>query len=74
MSIGEKIPFFLHDLGDEDNWHAQLLKAQELDPNLPSAWNNMAEYYLHDGPIIDSIRLLPYICADILITVNPIPH
>jgi tetratricopeptide (TPR) repeat protein len=42
---------FLHDLGDEDGWHAQLLKAQQLDPNLPSAWNNMAEYYLHDGPI-----------------------
>jgi len=38
-------------LHDEDGEVEQLEKARELDPKLPAAWNNLANYYGHRGPV-----------------------
>ncbi len=42
---------FLTDIGKEDESLSLLIKATELDPNLPAAWNNLANYYGHFGEV-----------------------
>ncbi len=42
---------FLTDIGEEQTALAHLIKATELDPNLPAAWNNLANYYGHYGDV-----------------------
>ncbi len=42
---------FLGDIGEEAESAAQMEKARELDPKNPAAWNNLANYYGHNGPV-----------------------
>ncbi len=42
---------FLSDLAEEDAAREQFQKATEVDPNDPAAWNNLANYYGHNGPV-----------------------
>ena len=42
---------FLSDLGEEDAAAEQFQKAVEADPKNPAAWNNLANYYGHNGPV-----------------------
>ncbi len=42
---------FLNDTGDEDGAAEQWEKARQLDPTNPAAWNNLANYYGHRGPV-----------------------
>ena len=42
---------FLNDTGDEDGAEVQWEKARQLDPKDPAAWNNLANYYGHRGPV-----------------------
>jgi tetratricopeptide (TPR) repeat protein len=47
---------FLHDMGDEDGELEQLLKARELDPKIPSIWNNLANYYGEHSPLTNAFK------------------
>jgi tetratricopeptide (TPR) repeat protein len=47
---------FLHDMGEEDDEFEQLLKARELDPTIPSVWNNLANYYGEHSPITNAFQ------------------
>jgi tetratricopeptide (TPR) repeat protein len=40
---------FLNDLGDEQAALAQWEKARDADPKEPAVWNNLANYYGHNG-------------------------
>lgn len=42
---------FLGDISDEDGAFDQLEKARELDQTDPAVWNNLANYYGHNGPV-----------------------
>jgi tetratricopeptide (TPR) repeat protein len=42
---------FLHDIGEELAAKARWEQALEIDPTLPAAWNNLANYYGHRGPV-----------------------
>ena len=42
---------FLSDIYDEEGEKEQLLAAKELDPSRPSIWNNLANYYGHNGEV-----------------------
>ncbi len=42
---------FLSDIHEEEAGLAQWEKARELDPSDPAAWNNLANYYGHNGPV-----------------------
>jgi len=42
---------FLEDTRDEKAAVAEYEKARELDPKNPAAWNQLANYYVHDGPV-----------------------
>lgn len=42
---------FLNDIGEEEEGVAQWEKAREMDPSNPAAWNNLANYYGHRGPV-----------------------
>src|ERR1051325_4288763 len=41
----------LEDLGDEDGELEQLEKALEIDPKIPSVYNQLANHYGHDGEL-----------------------
>jgi tetratricopeptide (TPR) repeat protein len=41
---------FLEDIGEPDAALEQMLKAKEVEPSNPAAWNNLANYYGHYGP------------------------
>lgn len=41
----------LNDAGDEEGSVTQWEKARELDPTIPAAWNNLANYYAHRSPV-----------------------
>jgi len=41
---------FRSDTGREEEAHDQWEKAREIDPKDPAAWNNLANYYGHNGP------------------------
>ena len=45
---------FLNDIKDEDGAHDKWEKARQLDPENPAAWNNLANYYGHCGPVTNS--------------------
>ena len=57
---------FLEDLGDEDGSYEQLLKAREIDPKIPSIWNNLANYYGEHGPLTNA-----FICYEKAIQLDP---
>lgn len=42
---------FLTDIGEEHSALAHLLQAKEINPALPAAWNNLANYYGHNGEV-----------------------
>ena len=42
---------FLSDIREEEAGAQQWEKARELDPKEPAAWNNLANYYGHNGPV-----------------------
>jgi tetratricopeptide (TPR) repeat protein len=57
---------FLHDMGDEDAQLEQLEKARDLDPALPSVWNNLGNYYGEHGPITNA-----FVCYEKAIKLDP---
>jgi tetratricopeptide (TPR) repeat protein len=40
---------FLMDMGEEDSAAQQWVKARKLDPTDPAVWNNLGNYYSHNG-------------------------
>jgi tetratricopeptide (TPR) repeat protein len=57
---------FLSDMGEEDAEAEQLLKARDLDPTIPSVWNNLANYYGEHGPTTNA-----FICYEQAIKLDP---
>ena len=57
---------FLHDMGDEEGQFEQLTKAREINPSLPSAWNNLGNYYGENGPITNC-----FVCYEKAIQLDP---
>jgi tetratricopeptide (TPR) repeat protein len=57
---------FLEDLGDEEGSYMQLLKARDLDPKIPSIWNNLGNYYGEHGPLTNA-----FICYEKAIQLDP---
>jgi tetratricopeptide (TPR) repeat protein len=47
---------FLNDLGKEEEALEQWEKARNLDPKNPAAWNNLANYYGHRGPVTNAFN------------------
>ncbi|MEJ0088351.1 MAG: hypothetical protein WDM80_01125 [Limisphaerales bacterium] len=45
---------FLSDSGEEDAGMEQYNIAAELDPKNPAVWNNLANYYGHNGPVTNA--------------------
>ena len=45
---------FLGDIGEEEPAFQQWEKARDLDPKNPVAWNNLANYYGHNGPVTNA--------------------
>jgi cytochrome c-type biogenesis protein CcmH/NrfG len=57
---------FLTDIGDEEYAKVQYLNAKQLDPKNPAVWNQLANYYGHNGELTnafvhytEAIRLEP---------------
>lgn len=57
---------FLDDLGDEDAGYQQLLKARDIDPTLPSVWNQLGNYYGEHGPVTNA-----FTCYEKAIQLDP---
>jgi tetratricopeptide (TPR) repeat protein len=58
---------FLQDIADEEGARVHWEKGRDLDPKNPAAWNNLANYYGHNGPVtnafacyVKAIDLNPY--------------
>jgi tetratricopeptide (TPR) repeat protein len=51
--VGARLAYgsFLGDIHEEEAGVKQWEKARELDPKNPAAWNNLANYYGHRGPV-----------------------
>ena len=49
---------FLNDTQQDGEAMIQWEKARELDPNNPAAWNNLAYYYSHSGPVTKAFEYL----------------
>ncbi len=47
---------FLDQLGKESEAAEQWEKVRQIDPKNPAAWNNMANYYGHRGPITNAFK------------------
>jgi tetratricopeptide (TPR) repeat protein len=47
---------FLNDTHDEEGAVAQWEKARQLEPTNPAAWNNLANYYGHRGPVTNAFE------------------
>jgi tetratricopeptide (TPR) repeat protein len=45
---------FLEDIHDEEAALEHMLKAKEVDPKNPAAWNNLANYYGHFGDVTNA--------------------
>jgi tetratricopeptide (TPR) repeat protein len=56
----------LNDLGDEDGEMEQLVKARDIDPTIPSVWNNLANYYGEHGPTTNA-----FYCYEKAIQLDP---
>lgn len=57
---------FLNDIGDEDGAKVQYQNSKQLDPKNPAVWNQLANYYGHNGALTnafthyeEAIRLNP---------------
>ena len=57
---------FLSDIGEEQAALPHLKKAAEINPHLPAAWNNLANYYGHNGNGKES-----FACYEKAIALNP---
>jgi len=49
---------FLNDTGKDYEAVVQWEKARELNPSDPAAWNNLADYYSHRGPVAKAFEYL----------------
>ena len=49
---------FLNDIKRDGEAMVQWEKARELDPKNPAAWNNLADYYSHRGPVSKAFQYL----------------
>lgn len=47
---------FLNDIGEEANAETQWNKAREIDPRNPAVWNNLANFYGHNGDVKKSFE------------------
>jgi len=47
---------FLNDIGEESSAEAQWNKAREADPKNPAVWNNLANFYGHNGDVKKSFE------------------
>ena len=47
---------FLNDIGEEQAGHDHWEKARLADPSDPAAWNNLANWYGHNSPVIKSFE------------------
>ncbi len=47
---------FLSDTGREEEAREQWEKARELDPKNPAPWNNLANYYGHNSPVVKAFE------------------
>lgn len=47
---------FLSDIGDEEGALKQWEKARDLDPKNPVPWNNLANFYGHNGPVTNAFH------------------
>ena len=47
---------FLNDIGDEAGAETQWLQARDADPKNPAAWNNLANFYGHNGDVKKSFE------------------
>lgn len=47
---------FLSDIGEEQLAQMEWEKSRELDPTNPAAWNNLANWYGHNGPAIKAFE------------------
>jgi len=47
---------FLNDIGEEASAEAQWNKAREIDPKNPATWNNLANFYGHNGDVKKSFE------------------
>jgi tetratricopeptide (TPR) repeat protein len=47
---------FLNDIQEEYAARDQWEKARELDPTEPAAWNNLANWYAHNGPVTNAFK------------------
>ena len=45
---------FLNDIGDEEGAKFQFENSLKIDPANPAVWNNLANYYGHEGPITNA--------------------
>jgi tetratricopeptide (TPR) repeat protein len=45
---------FLDDTGEEDQAMVEWEKGRSLDPKNPAAWDNLANYYGHNGPVTNA--------------------
>ena len=57
---------FLGDIGREEEAAEQYVKAREIDPKNPAVWNNLANYYGHNGPATNA-----FACYQKAIELNP---
>lgn len=45
---------FLHDIGDEQGAKVQYLNSKQIDPKDPAVWNQLANYYGHNGELTNA--------------------
>ena len=66
--VGVRLAYasFLTDRGDEIEAAPHLVKATELDPDNPAAWNNLGNHYGHMGPVKKAFE-----CYEKAIQLNP---
>jgi len=57
---------FLGDIGREDEAAEQYIKARDVEPKNPAAWNNLANYYGHNSPATNA-----FACYEKAIELNP---